>query len=350
MKQNITLGPVQETLLLPLWGRALESQKPQPLLRDTTAVEIIEKSGYDFSTIKKNISTVSCASWIARSIWFDEKIKVFLEEHPDGTIINAGCGLDTTYDRVDNGKAMWYEIDHEDVIVLRKQYIKEDKRRKFIPASLTDGNWQKRIVNKENVLIILAGVIYYFDDAQVKQFLQNLVTDFGRCSLVFDYCSKIGLRMANKQVLKAGGMNADAFLKFSSNDIHEVGSRVEGVQVVEDFPLFRDHRRKYPPLQRIGMMLSDSLKIMSLARLEIDSGNTRTTAKPANAKVAAKTAKAKTITKAAKSAGGKGKPAPSKAAAKSARTSAGTKTKAVSKKAGSVPAKKKTAAKGKTAK
>ena len=44
MSERITveLGNVQKTLFLPLWGRAVESKKENPLLVDTTALQIIE--------------------------------------------------------------------------------------------------------------------------------------------------------------------------------------------------------------------------------------------------------------------------------------------------------------------
>jgi len=47
----INLTSVQETLLLPLWGRAAETRKAAPRLTDTLAAEIIEAIDYDFSTI-----------------------------------------------------------------------------------------------------------------------------------------------------------------------------------------------------------------------------------------------------------------------------------------------------------
>ena len=50
-KIAIELGNVQKTLVLPLWGRAVESQKEHPELVDKTAVEIMKKVDYDFSPI-----------------------------------------------------------------------------------------------------------------------------------------------------------------------------------------------------------------------------------------------------------------------------------------------------------
>lgn len=54
-----TLGSVQRTLLLPLWGRAVETRKPHPLLVDPVAARIIDSMDYDFSMIATKISFVS---------------------------------------------------------------------------------------------------------------------------------------------------------------------------------------------------------------------------------------------------------------------------------------------------
>jgi O-methyltransferase involved in polyketide biosynthesis len=75
--QDIHLGSVQETMLLPLWGRAVETQKSKPLLVDNKAVSIINSIPYDFTIISNNIRKLTRASWIARSIFFDKKISNF---------------------------------------------------------------------------------------------------------------------------------------------------------------------------------------------------------------------------------------------------------------------------------
>lgn len=99
---ELKLGSVQETLLLPLWGRAVETQKIKPLLMDNTAVSIINSIPYDFTRISENIHKITRLAWIARSIYFDNEIKAFIGNFPEATIVNVGCGLDTTFERVDN--------------------------------------------------------------------------------------------------------------------------------------------------------------------------------------------------------------------------------------------------------
>ena len=45
----IDLGPVQETMLITLWARAVESQRADAITRDPRAVEIYHAINYDFS-------------------------------------------------------------------------------------------------------------------------------------------------------------------------------------------------------------------------------------------------------------------------------------------------------------
>ena len=53
---KIDLKGAQETLLMPLWGRAAETQKEKPLLVDKEAVKIINSINYDFTQIAKKLT------------------------------------------------------------------------------------------------------------------------------------------------------------------------------------------------------------------------------------------------------------------------------------------------------
>ena len=86
----IELGGVQKTLLLPLWGRAVETRKAHPLLVDETAVKIIGTIDYDFSIMARNISAITQLAWIARSLHTDRALREFLQRHPHATVVNLG--------------------------------------------------------------------------------------------------------------------------------------------------------------------------------------------------------------------------------------------------------------------
>ena len=200
-KITIDLGHVQKTLLLPLWGRAVESKKEHPLLVDQSALQIIGAVDYDFSALTNNISDLTQMAWIMRSMCVDEVVTAFLAKYPKGTIVNIGCGLDTTFDRIDNGSVLWYDLDLPDVIELRRKFIQETARRKFISASFLDKDWLNEICVSEKVLFIAAGVFYYFEDSDVKEFLVRLADRFPGSEIIFDASSPYGIKTAKGRTL-----------------------------------------------------------------------------------------------------------------------------------------------------
>jgi O-methyltransferase involved in polyketide biosynthesis len=41
---------------------------------------------------------------------FAQDVQAWLTQHPTGTIIEIGCGLNTQFERLDNGQAQWFEL------------------------------------------------------------------------------------------------------------------------------------------------------------------------------------------------------------------------------------------------
>lgn len=53
MKYKITKNTVQETLVIPLYGRKLCSERYPTLYRDETAIRLIDQIDYDFTALEK---------------------------------------------------------------------------------------------------------------------------------------------------------------------------------------------------------------------------------------------------------------------------------------------------------
>jgi O-methyltransferase involved in polyketide biosynthesis len=107
-KQQIELGTVQETLLITLWARATEASQPDPILVDDKSVEIVSQIDYDFSKLAqaKDSQVGVCLRGQILDIW----VKEFLDLHPDGVVVEIGAGLNTRFDRVDNGRVQWFDM------------------------------------------------------------------------------------------------------------------------------------------------------------------------------------------------------------------------------------------------
>jgi O-methyltransferase involved in polyketide biosynthesis len=266
-KIDIKLKNTQETLLLPLWGRAVETQKKEPLLVDKTANEIIDRIDYDFSTITKNISEISRIGWVARSLIFDQIINNFLKKHPQATIVNIGCGLDTTFERVDNGTIYWYDLDLPDVIELRRQFMKEDNRRKFIESSFLDYNWLNELQINDNVLFAAAGVFYYFEEYQIKEFFIKIADLFPGCEIIFDATSSV--EMANKMVLKRSKIAEESLLKWGLKNAKKLESWDERIELIEEFPMFKNMRSHITLKNKILTFISDLFNMQYVVHVKI---------------------------------------------------------------------------------
>lgn len=271
-KTTIELGNIQKTLMLPLWGRAFETQKEKPMLIDRTALEIIEKVDFDFTEITQNIDELSQIAWIIRSICVDEVVRGFLERHPQATIVNIGCGLDTTFDRVDNGAINWYDLDLPDVIQLRRQFISETDRRRFISASFLDKNWRDEIQSSDNILFIAAGVFYYFIEDEIKNFLIDLADRFPGNQIVFDVSSAYGVKVANKKVIQSSGLDERSYLTWGLDRVDDLLAWDPRLHILDILYYFKRKNLNISSRNRLFGYLSDYLKIQYMIHLEFKPG------------------------------------------------------------------------------
>ncbi len=117
-----------------------------------------------------------------------------------------GCGLDTTFSRIDNRKLLFYELDLPDVIALRKNFYQDSQRHKSIASSFLEPTWFENILVRDGLLFLAGGVLMYFEEEQIRKFFIAVPGHFGVCDFYFDSLSPTGMKMAKKAVLKKGDM------------------------------------------------------------------------------------------------------------------------------------------------
>ena len=134
---NVQLSGVAETLLIPLYFRAQETQRPDALVKDEHAVALVRQLDYDFLRIK--LRKHDEVAIILRLREFDRFVRDFLSRCPDAVVVHIGCGLDTRFQRVDNGRVEWYDLDLPEVVDLRRKLIGgEGERYHLLAASVFD--------------------------------------------------------------------------------------------------------------------------------------------------------------------------------------------------------------------
>jgi O-methyltransferase involved in polyketide biosynthesis len=265
-KVKVEISGVQETLLLPLWGRAFETETEHPRLIDRKAVEIINSLDYDFSSIQET-QALSQHGWVARSLHTDNLAHDFIQRHPEGTIVNLGCGMDTTFSRVDNGKIRFYELDLPDVIELRKKFYEDTDRHTSIASSFLDTEWFTDIEVPDGLLFLAGGVLYYFSEEQIKTFFIQATDHFTRCEFFFDSLSPMGMKIAKKQVLKKGNMGMAIDGGWGLKPVKSLEQWDSRFTVVSSIPMHKGVKKGLPLKTRMILSMPDLLGVCSMVHL-----------------------------------------------------------------------------------
>lgn len=188
LKEKINLSGVNETMLVPVYARALESKKRKPAFYDETAVRVVDSLDYDFQKHgKSKMNMWGCA---ARTIIFDREVSTYIQAHPNCSIINMACGLDDRFRRVDNGTIEWYNIDFKDVMEIREKIIPANCRVFNISSSVLNFTWLEKIKNKEDVLVIAEGLLMYLKEEDVQTLFEKISASFKHCTLLLELMSK----------------------------------------------------------------------------------------------------------------------------------------------------------------
>lgn len=188
MKHTAQLGDVQETLLIPLYGRALDARRRDSMLHDGRADGLVASIDYDFA----KFSGPSLGGSVLRSTIFDGYVRAFLDEHPDGTVVDLGCGLNTRFDRLDNGRVRWFDIDLPDTMALRRRFFEDTDRYTMIDGSILETDWFDTVrAGGGPTFLVSEAVLMYFDAETVHRTLRQIAGGFPVTRFAFDTGGRI---------------------------------------------------------------------------------------------------------------------------------------------------------------
>ena len=205
-KYHIERNTVQETLIIPLYGRKVCSAKFPELFSDQESERIINMLDYDFSAkSKKMYSTAGLYGALEvaqRQYDLMCEVRDHLKEHPGAAVVNLGCGLDATFRQLDNGSCRGYNLDFPDVIKIRNDLLPAGDREKNIPCDLNDTSWFDEIDGTNGAVFFAAGVFYYFRTEDAIRLFDKMAEHFPGGVLVFDACNKRGVKLMLKTWIK----------------------------------------------------------------------------------------------------------------------------------------------------
>lgn len=132
MSYHIEKNSIQETLIIPLFGRLICSERYPDLFSDPSAERICSELDYDFSKRRKLMESQAglfgALEVAQRQYDLAWEVRDYLKAHPRAAVVNLGCGLDDTFSKVDNGLCRGYNIDMPDVISVRNELLPAGER------------------------------------------------------------------------------------------------------------------------------------------------------------------------------------------------------------------------------
>jgi O-methyltransferase involved in polyketide biosynthesis len=265
---KIDLGPVQETLMLPLWARARETEKDNPIVCDTYAKNIVERIDYDFSQIEESHMADHQGVWAIRAYNFDNIIEAFLAINSRAVVVNIGAGLDTTFQRVDEGIVLWINIDLPDVVALRQKLIPDSEREMTIAKSIFDFTWTddiSRLTKGRSILFMAAGVLCYFEAREIEILFRKLAETYPSSHVIFDSMSWLPAWGSNREIkksMKNSEMDSSTLIKWHLKRASGLRKWVDTIKIVEEYPILS----RVPARNDFNKKEIRQIKIVSLFR------------------------------------------------------------------------------------
>ena len=223
MKYPIKKNTVQETLVIPMYGRKMCSQLYPKIYRDETALRLIDQVDYDFSALEEKAKSImhrfGFLEVAMRQSDLAFEVREYLRAHPRAAVVNLGCGLDSTGRACDNGQCRIYNIDLPDVMAVREALLPAGERERNLAADLNDLSWFDAIdaPTEDGAVFFAAGVFYYFRTEQVRALCAAMAERFPGGRLVFDAAGPTAVKLMLKTWVKQAGIR-DVGAYFSVRD------------------------------------------------------------------------------------------------------------------------------------
>ena len=273
MKHHIEKNTVQETLVIPLFGRLVCSERFPELFSDPEAKRICDSLDYDFADKRKKMESAAglfgALEVAQRQYDLRCEAEAYLVDHPKAAVVNLGCGLDDTFSKVDNGHCRGYNIDLPDVIKVRNELLPAGERETNLACDLNDYSWMDQIDAADGAVFFAAGVFYYFRTAEVKKLFQVMAECFPGGVLVFDSCNKRGAKLMRKTWLKEAGIT-DVSAFFSLEDEKELlgwSGRFASVTAKSYMRGYRDIYGSVGAFHKLMIRFCDRLVKMKIVRI-----------------------------------------------------------------------------------
>ncbi|MET3582580.1 O-methyltransferase involved in polyketide biosynthesis [Mesorhizobium robiniae] len=264
--EKVHLTKEKETLLITVYGKALESRLPNSLLKDHFADEAVRRIDYDFSRLK--VDDNLGVSLAIRAKTLDDWTSAFLAKNPNAVVLHLGCGLDTRIFRIDPPSGVdWFDVDYPEVIELRRKLYPPRDHYRLIASSVTEPGWLDEVPRDRPAMVVAEGLTPYLTADEGPRLFSRLVSHLASGELVCDAYSDLGLKFVR---LSPSFRATGAEIHWAINDPRALEQAAPGLRLVEETMAYKpEHAARVswfaglifrlwshiPALRRVGRLL-----------------------------------------------------------------------------------------------
>ena len=263
--ETADLTSVSKTMMLTLHARAEHTLSDRPHFTDPAAVELVSRLDYDFSMARQD--RLMADGVVLRTLTLDPLVAGYMATHPGCTVVNIACGLDTRFQRLDDGRVTWYDLDLPYVIELRHRLLEDGERHRTIAVSALDPAWPDQLEDSEassDVLVIVEGLSMYLEQDEVRALMDIIAARLPGATVLIEVMPRLFQKYGRERSVEDAGARY-TYGCSSAAEFHRTVA--PGFTLLHDVPFTNTIARYHPvlaPLVRLPLMGRLSERIVVL--------------------------------------------------------------------------------------
>jgi O-methyltransferase involved in polyketide biosynthesis len=263
MRTNI--NPIAENAFLTLECHALDAMTEIPILNDESSLRVLDVLKTQLAATehpfykrlaKNKVRKSLVLHTVLRAKRFDEYIKEFLQKNPEATIVNIACGLDHRFERIDNGKVTFFDLDLPDIMNIKSTVFPETERYSQISQSVFDFRWMDRI-GPGPVMFVAEGLFMYCLEEDVKKLFLKIQENFPGSEMVCEVFNSKWLtgwrgRMMAFKLKNQLKLGPETRFRFGIPDSEAMESWNKGIRLLDDWSYLDSPEIESAMLKRMG--------------------------------------------------------------------------------------------------
>lgn len=233
------LTGVSETALMTLNVRATEARRPDGLIDDPMAIQLVDSIDFDFS--KFGLSRRQ--DMAVRSLAFDRETRRYLGDHPRATVVALAEGLQTSFYRIDAADVghefSWLTVDLPPVIELRRRLLPASERVRMLAQSALDYSWMDHVDTEHGVFITAEGLLMYLQPEEALGLIGECAARFPGGRMVFELPPAWFARLISRGVLRPSfGYRVPPMpFHMTPSQVANLVNEIPGIRAVHDIAL-----------------------------------------------------------------------------------------------------------------